>query len=275
MSPDVRLTAADYRVGVRLIVVVLLAVVCLPALAAGASEGLQYSMAIYEMGVDGKQRLLSIHQSPQVFELSPDHSQFAYVLDELDGTRSSELRVAEVRGSGERSLVHAPSSIWDVAWAPNGRTIALSVVSAPSRQGVDGIWLVEADGTGLHRVADNWGAGLAWSPDSERLAMWRRIDFRPPDLISVISVDTGVTHDLTAGRDPQWSPDGGSLLYYYWLPSGLTQIRVYSGGGGPAAYGRHGMAGIVVSRRQTSRVSCAGRKGLDCSLGRFEPGRPT
>jgi Tol biopolymer transport system component len=215
---------------VRLIVSLLLAVVSLPALAAGASVE-SYSMAIKQIGVDGKRRTLSIHEQPRALELSPDQTRFAFVPSNLNGGSSNELKVAKVNKASERLLLTAPGPIMDVAWAPNGLTLALSV--APARpDGVWGVWLVEANGSGLRRVADHFAFGLAWSPDSERLAMTRRIDNRPPNLIAVLSIDTGAVRDLAPGMYPNWSPDGSSILYEAAQANGSIEVHVVPAEGG-------------------------------------------
>ncbi len=73
------------------------------------------------------------------------------------------------------------------------------------------IYLVNADGTGLRRVAD--GLDPALSPDGTRLAYAR---WREPEGVYVVDLRTGVESQIVTAskpRSPTWSPDGSKLAF--------------------------------------------------------------
>src|SRR6186997_2236868 len=115
-----------------------------------------------EVTLTGKRHVLSAHDvAPAASALSPDSRRFAYVSYTCDGCpRSPSLRVADVRSARDKLLFEAADGIYEVAWAPNGQSIAF--VS-------DGIWLIGADGTNPRRVAEP-GVAISWSPDSMQIA---------------------------------------------------------------------------------------------------------
>ena len=163
MGRNARLTAPVYVHTVRALAVTFLALTCLYLLASGAegrsarNEGLRF----HQVGLDGHhRRVLSIHATSFGFyELSPDRKQLAFV--EPYDLRSDPARPALDRRpgpSGSRILLdaktvgHGSGSIFALAWAPNGKSIAVSI-SYGSREPDDGIWLINSDGTGLRQVA--------------------------------------------------------------------------------------------------------------------------
>jgi Tol biopolymer transport system component len=219
------LTAPAYGDGVRLIVSLLLAIVCLPVLASSASPELGSPIAIKEIGLDGQRRHLSVHEGPGPVALSPDGSHFAFVSTRSNGDPSNELKVAEVRRSRERVLVRAPGGILDVAWAANGRTIAFSAHPSRPEANDGGVFVVESDGTGLRRIAEDLAFELGWSPDASQLVIDR-------GSITVLSVATGELRDLGAGDRPRWSPDGQKILFERRDAIGRGEIGVAAADGG-------------------------------------------
>lgn len=75
----------------------------------------------------------------------------------------------------------------------------------------DGIYLVNADGTGLRRVTE--GMDPALSPDGTRLAFAR---WGVPDGVYVIDLATGQEQRIAAAQRPRWPtwrPDGSALVF--------------------------------------------------------------
>ena len=197
----------------------------------------------------------SIHPSRRPYALSPDGSQLAWIkpladysFDLPDGTSeggvaTNELWVSPVSG-GPAARIVAGSSVpnetyWEPAWSPDGSRLAIqSFQSLPSAQGTrrrTGVYVVDADGSDLHRIstrqASASGAGLAWSPDGRSLAYLGMPDgvalpsaapddpgYGDPALdVFVVGADgsneRNVTDSTAFERRPRWSPDGSRLAY--------------------------------------------------------------
>jgi Tol biopolymer transport system component len=125
---------------------------------------------------------------------APDGRRFAYITEPKRGQRRLMI--------GRRTLVR---NAFYPTWAPDGRRIAFV------RD--DAVWVVHADGTGIHRVVGRKHGAvfspLAWSPDSRRLA------FVADDLLYAIRENgTGLLRvSRFRAADPAWSADGKSVYY--------------------------------------------------------------
>jgi TolB protein len=143
-----------------------------------------------------------------------------------DGTRLRSLVPCafDARLPFPRSCVgvHTP------AWSPDGSKIAFrySLVNAgyAGSLGVSGgIWVVNANGTGLRQVTQlepgtSWDYGPQWSPDGTKLVFFRADLARRADAVFTVNADgTGLFQvtpwELNAGDGPDWSPDGQWLLF--------------------------------------------------------------
>ena len=99
----------------------------------------------------------------------------------------------------------APFPALDPAWSPNSKQIAFRGYYG-GHEGTYGLYLMNADGTGVVRVPRGYGyTGPAWSPDGTRIAV---------DGISLINTDGSHRVQLTKnGYEPTWSPDGAQIAY--------------------------------------------------------------
>lgn len=107
---------------------------------------------------------------------------------------------------------------------------------------VEGVWIINVDGTGEQRVARGWARDLAWSPDGNQLAFaWLQWGWPPyergqgvgaegnPVQLIIVNADGTDLHKLsdpalTAGPVtdilPVWSPDGAQILFQRWTHAG-------------------------------------------------------
>ena len=101
----------------------------------------------------------------------------------------------------------------DPSFSPDGQWVLFQ----GDRAGVNGLWLVRRDGTGLKRLTDSASSAAimpAWAPDGRSLAFALR------DSIRVMDVVSGVVRTLRidglpspAARYPAWSADGTHIAF--------------------------------------------------------------
>jgi Tol biopolymer transport system component len=167
--------------------------------------------------------------------------------------------VASVRSTDDRVLA---GPFLDLAWAPNGRVIALK----GSTGSEFGFFFVKPDGSDLRHVANT--EGVVWSPDSRYLAGRRPIDvysletgqdqylgqgygpawspdgtriaFAHNSTLEMVSLRTGIVRDLTRGTLPAWSPDGRRIAFIRFVgdPYHLDLWVTSSRGGNPRRLAR-------------------------------------
>ena len=114
------------------------------------------------------------------------------------------------------------------AWSPDGTKLAfrytlVDPAYVDSFRLSSAIWIVNADGSGLHQVTQRtpgstWDFGPQWSPDGAKLVFYRVDLKRQADAVFTVGADgTGefqvTPWELGAGDAPDWSPDGQWLLF--------------------------------------------------------------
>jgi Tol biopolymer transport system component len=195
----------------RVALSVLLALICVAAAATGAGgrSARAPSLTFKEVTLDGKRRVLSTHAiDPYTYSLSPDHKQLAYIPQTCNGCPLQPTMVAAVRTTDEHVLA---GPFLDLAWAPNGRHIALQGTAGSEY----GLFFVNPDGSDLRHVANT--NGLVWSPDSKFLAGRRPI--------SVFSLETGQEQNLSQGYGPAWSPDETRIAFAHNSTLEVVSLR--------------------------------------------------
>lgn len=180
------------------------------------------------------------------FSWSPDSRFLVYTAVQPDGMERDIYRL-DVE-SGEIVNLTADSPVWDSApaWSPDGELIVFVSDRTENGKGLDDIWVMRPDGSGLKNVTgsdwEEWSP--AWSPDSTKVAFYRwRLygsDKRGPSGLWVAKVD-GSEERLLIQLDgllavldaPAWSPDGHSIAYQFGVP-GETEVYVIPAEGGEA-----------------------------------------
>jgi TolB protein len=132
---------------------------------------------------------------------------------------SDTIYVGRPDGGGMRALPSPcppgpPQPPWDTcfvdapSWSPDGTRLAFSSI----RGTVPQLWIVNADGTGLHQVPGVNGFRPAWSPDGQRLAF--SVDARDEqdclfrDLYTVNADGSGLSLLTRRADNPDWSVRG-------------------------------------------------------------------
>jgi Tol biopolymer transport system component len=126
---------------------------------------------------------------------------------------ADRVHVVSPDGSTDRVVPTGGDATWP-AWSRDHRRLAFTSV----RRG--GIFVVNADGTGLRRVTRSPTLDLqpAWSPDGRRIAFARTVPgFR--EEIFAIGVDGRGLRRLTSNRgqdlEPDWAPNGKRIAWAF------------------------------------------------------------
>lgn len=149
---------------------------------------------------------------------------------EVESTRSQgNSRMYPMAKSGGNYMYNyyfgqAPSSTpWAPAWAPDGKSVAVSLSGS--------IWRVDlATGHADELTADaRYHSMPAWSPDGRFLA-YVADDGGTTIQLNVLNVETGKSWALTTDpfvyMDPAFSPDGTRLAYVSTRPNGYFNVYV-------------------------------------------------
>lgn len=98
------------------------------------------------------------------------------------------------------------------SWSPDGKKLALvRYATTPETVADEGIYVINADGTGLVKLSDD-GYAPTWSPDGKKIAYsFNHIYVMNADGSNVTALRG---QDLNEGRTPVWSPDGSKIAYH-------------------------------------------------------------
>jgi Tol biopolymer transport system component len=202
--------------------------------------------AIWVMRVDGTgSRLLTRGDAPS---WSPDGKRVAFARS--GPLRERQLYVISSDGSGLRQLTRCDQRgmpqcgfASSFTWSPDSRRIAFSL-DFVNFTSYSGVYVTDADGSGLHRLARNAGAP-SWSPDGKHIAFTRG-NGRFRRAIWVMSADgrhqmplssypNSDSPHATADDAPTWSPDGREIAFTrgsFDDPSDTVWVMRADGSGG-------------------------------------------
>jgi WD40 repeat protein len=169
---------------------------------------------------------------------SPDGSRLAYVCGNFS------LCLMNADGSSQSALTKTGSwsgtYVYDEypTWSPDGKKLAFQ----SNRANLDyGIWVVNNDGSGLHRLGGNpSGDGdyaPAWSPDGTRIAFVG--DNGDSYDLYLMTSEGALSARLTKTADdedsPAWSPDGTKIVYTRWRGDFINLWMMNADGSGQHA----------------------------------------
>lgn len=109
------------------------------------------------------------------------------------------------------------------ALSPDGRWAVFSLTepSYTESEQTSDLWIVATDGRGEPRRLTSTRAGesgVAWSPDSRRIAFTARREGDDANQVYLLNVAEGgeaqrLTSAVTGASTPRWRPDGGAILF--------------------------------------------------------------
>ena len=107
--------------------------------------------------------------------------------------------------------------------SPDGKWVVFSLVEPAydEKDQVSDLWIVPTDGSVKPRrltFSKSGEGGVAWSPDSRRIAFTARREGDEVSQVYVLDIADGgeavrITSLSTGARSPQWRPDGQTLLF--------------------------------------------------------------
>ena len=172
---------------------------------------------------------------------SPDAKYIAFTIPSFTDDRA-DIWLVGVDGKGLRRLTHDGESALP-EWSPTGRRIFFFSNNY-------GYSMMNADGTGNHRLPKHHPPIGAWSPDGSRVAL-TSTDSRNRSQIYVMNSDGSNRRQLTANRqspvavsysDPTWAPDGRSLAFARTIDERVDICRIGVDGRGRRCIARGGAA---------------------------------
>jgi Tol biopolymer transport system component len=176
---------------------------------------------------------------------SPTGALIAYAHSSSVTATTGYIYVVSPEGNGPRPLVGSlpGGGIVDgpAVWSPNGSELALTALGGGSNGTTgQGIYLIGADGKGLHRLTTGNDQGPVWSPNGKVIAFSRvtplPLKTSRSDVYLIGSNGQGL-HRLVSGamqsNSPSWSPSGSQIAFAGSPPKeGWTALYVTGATGG-------------------------------------------
>jgi len=123
----------------------------------------------------------------------------------------ADVWIIDADGTDLRRLTHSPWPEFDPALSPDGRLIAYRSEPEDDPE----LWLMNADGSGQHRLTDD-GGFPAWSPDGSMIAYAPGGGPSGKSWIAIMYPDGSGQRRLPGtdyGEYPSWSPDGKRIAF--------------------------------------------------------------
>jgi TolB protein len=190
---------------------------------------------IFLMNADGsgKTKLTDQPGRPYGPAFSPDATKVAFYNHLTDQAWSLYLMNAD--GTNIQRLTNSQNTLdWAPDWSPDGQKIVFArSVSSPAWRSE--LWLINPDGSDLHRLGDVEGQGPHWSPDGSKIAYFNYVDGGGD--IWIMNADGADPVKLTDNPSedwwPQFSPDGGTIAFQSKRDGNFEIYVMNSDGGDP------------------------------------------
>lgn len=150
---------------------------------------------------------------------------------------SGEVVVMNGDGSGAVAVTRGGPNKYELAWSPDGKSIAFNAWEGSAENANTNLWVMAADGSGLRRLVDDpqHEDGPIWSPDGTEVAFQRRSDTDTD--VYAVAVATGQVRPVAGvtGTHAVLSPDWTRIAYsrndgLYVVENGVERELVTSGG---------------------------------------------
>ncbi len=170
---------------------------------------------LFLMNADGsgKTQLTNEPGRPYGPAFSPDSTKIAFYNHLSNQTWS--LYMMNSDGTNIQRLTSAPNMLdWSPDWSPDGTKLVFAR-SFPTPVWRSEIWMINPDGSDLHKVSDVDGQGPDWSPDGSKIVYFNYVDGGGD--IWVMNADgtnpIKLTYNPSEDWWPKFSPDGSKIAF--------------------------------------------------------------
>jgi Tol biopolymer transport system component len=175
-------------------------------------------------GSGRRHRPVEVSQSAfLVADCSADGGSLAYVVGDFE-TNTGQLYLLD--GAPEEAPIPIDALVQTLAMSPDGRRVAITVFDTETLK--NRLWLMELPGgeVTVLPTGDGSPGAASWSPDGTRLA-FSSLEGRESNLyVLEIGADAPqrVSDRDVPAYDPDWSPDGESLLFASQVENQFVQL---------------------------------------------------
>jgi Tol biopolymer transport system component len=127
-----------------------------------------------------------------------------------------QLFTVRVDGSEPQQLTSMKGIRPNPLWSPDGKYVAF-LQQPTDDYSKDTIYVIDANGKNLRKIADNTFGLVSWSPDSKNIAYTSKVGKGDGVSQVIVSDLDGNQRQLTSSSEncykPYWSPDGKQILF--------------------------------------------------------------